>query len=267
MDAGQFAAVLCAPVHQGHFTLQGHGIGHQSPTRAQVLPAGVEHAVAGHAAADENRIRRFQPCQGLGRAAANQLQARHAEGLAVVFDQLLAAGVGFNCQGAAAGVGAHPFDADGAAARADVPKQFAGGGGKAREGHGSHIALGQLAVMLEGRIRQAGQARQARGIGVGEAVDGDQVQRGNRRVLPAFGVAIDAPFSAATEVFKHTQAARAKTAAAQHGGDSGRALAVVAQHQQAHTAGQMGIERGHRAGDYRQCQHILQRPAQACCRQ
>jgi hypothetical protein len=78
------------------------------------------------------------------------LQTGHAKGVAVVFDQALAACIGFNRQSAAARVGAHPFDADGAAACAHVPEQFAGHGREAGEGHGAHVALGQLAVMFEG---------------------------------------------------------------------------------------------------------------------
>ncbi|MNZ63332.1 hypothetical protein D3C78_814770 [compost metagenome] len=161
MNSRQLPAVLLAPGHQGHFTLQCDCVGNQPATGFEFGPAGIEHALAGDAAADENRIRPLQPGQCLRRAAANQLQAGNAEGIAVVFDQRLSARICLDGQCAATGVGAHPFDADRTAAGADIPQQFAGDRGQAREGDGAHIALGQLAVVPEGGVRQAGQSRQA----------------------------------------------------------------------------------------------------------
>ncbi|MNK88963.1 hypothetical protein D3C87_1089540 [compost metagenome] len=92
------------------------------------------------------------------RAAANQLQAGHAKGIAVVFDQLLPAFVGFDGQCPATRVSPHPFDANRTAAGADVPQQFAGDWCQACEGDCTHVALGQLAVMLESRVGQTGQS-------------------------------------------------------------------------------------------------------------
>jgi hypothetical protein len=168
-----------------------------------------------------------------------------------MFDQALAAGIGFNRQGAAARVGAHPLDADGAAARAHVPEQFAGQWRQAGQGHGAHVAFGQLAVVFERRIRQAGEARQARGIGVGQAVDGNQVQIGDRGVRPSVGHAIDTSLSRAAQVFKDAEAARPKAGFNQQRGNRGRALPIIAQHQQAHAAGQMCIQRRQGPGHHR----------------
>src|SRR3546814_9262052 len=89
-----------------------------------------------------------------------------------LFRSPLAAFVGLDGQGSATGVGAHPFDTDGAAARPHIPEQFSGHRGQAGEGNGAHVALGQLAVMLKRSVRQTGQARQPQRRGSGPAFDG-----------------------------------------------------------------------------------------------
>ncbi|MNH29045.1 hypothetical protein D3C79_892530 [compost metagenome] len=158
MNTRQLAAVLVAPGHQGQFTLQRDRVGNQSAAGFERCPASVQHAFAGDPAPDENRIRTFKPCQCLRRTAADQLQAGHAEGVTVVLDQLLAAVIGFDGKRPATGVGTHPFDTDRTGAGADVPQEFPRGRGEAGEGDGAHVAFGQLAVVLEGRVGQAGQA-------------------------------------------------------------------------------------------------------------
>ncbi len=91
----------------------------------------------------------------------------------------LALVVGFDGDRPATGVRAHPFDADGAAAGADVPEQLAGAGRQARQGHGADVALGQLAVVAIGFVGQARGQRQAHGAGAGAAFHRHQV--GDRR--------------------------------------------------------------------------------------
>ena len=74
-------------------------------------------------------------------------------------------------------VGAHPLDADRAGAGADVPEELARGGHQAGEGGGAEVALGELAVVLEGVVREA---RCPGGEAVSRNLEGDDVQR--RRV-------------------------------------------------------------------------------------
>ena len=72
--------------------------------------------------------------------------------------------------GAAGGVVAHPLDRDGAAAGADIPQELAGDGGEGGERGGADFPLGQLAVVVEGLVRQvrasggAGERRDRRRI-------------------------------------------------------------------------------------------------------
>lgn len=124
MDTGQLTTVLFAKMRQGQFALQGHCVGHQPAAGAQVCPAQVQHPFAGDAAADEDGIGLFQALQCRWRLAADQLQAGYTQRVTVVFDETLAAFVGLDGQGAAGRVGAHPFDANRAAARAHVPQQL-----------------------------------------------------------------------------------------------------------------------------------------------
>jgi hypothetical protein len=62
-------------------------------------------------------------------------------------------------------------------------------------------------------------------------------------------------------MLQHRQAAGAKALFAQQPGNDGRAAGIVAQHQQAYTAVQVGIERGDGACHHRQRDHVLQGPA------
>jgi hypothetical protein len=124
-----------------------------------------------------------------------------------------------------------------------------------------------MARTAKGRVRQAGEPRQARGVGFGQAFDGQQVEVGDCRVGPVIGGAVDAPLQGAAQVFQHADPARAETALAQQAGDGGRAVAVIAQHQQAYPAGQLGAECADRPRDHRERDHLLQRPAQARSRQ
>ena len=64
------------------------------------------------------------------------------------------AGIGFDGQGAATGVSAHPFDSDRAAAGAHVPQQLPRQRRQTGQGNGPYIAFGQLAVMAERAVGQ-----------------------------------------------------------------------------------------------------------------
>ncbi|MNO41566.1 hypothetical protein D3C76_317420 [compost metagenome] len=115
--------------------------------------------------------------------------------------------------------------------------------------------------MLECRVGQAGQAGQARSGGIGNAVDGDQVQVGDHRVEPVVGDAINAAFGFAAQMLEDGDTTRAETAFTQQPADFTRASAIVAQYQQANTASPVRVKRGDRAGDDRKRDHVLQGPA------
>ncbi|MNS05953.1 hypothetical protein D3C72_373680 [compost metagenome] len=242
--------------------MQRHCVGDQTATGFELFPAGFEHPYTGDAAADEDGVRAFQPRECLRCLATNQLQTGHAQCIAVVLDQLLATIIGFDGQGAAARMRTHPLDTDRTAAGADIPKQFAGGRGEAGEGDGAHVAFGQLAVMLEGRIRQSGETRKAQGLCVGQTFDGDDIEVGHGRGIPGIGGAVDAPFGVTAKMLKHAHATRTEAALAEQLRHRCRALAIVAQQQQAHAAEQLRIERRQRSGHQRQRHHLLQWPAE-----
>ena len=109
----------------------------------------------GDAATDEDGVGRRQIGERLGALpsrmsrpgtpSAAALRGGHARGarLALERDRRDAAG------------GAHPFDADRAAAGADIPRAAPRMRHELGERERAHLALGQLAVMLEGVVRQA----------------------------------------------------------------------------------------------------------------
>ncbi|MNF59901.1 hypothetical protein D3C81_802110 [compost metagenome] len=162
-------------------------------------------------------------------------------------------------------MGAHPFDADRATAGTDIPQQFAGDRGQTCEGDGAHIAFGQLTVVPEGGVRQSGQSGQARCIRFSDTFDGDQVQVGDQRGVPVAGNAVDTPLGFAAQVFQHGETAGAEASFAQQCSDGRGAAAVVAQYQQAHAAGQVGVECGERPGHHRKGDHVLQGPTHSRC--
>ncbi|MNE62208.1 hypothetical protein D3C80_1574770 [compost metagenome] len=104
--------------------------------------------------------------------------------------------------------------------------------------------------MLEGRVRQACQSRQARRVRFGDAVDGDQVQVGDDGIGPVVGDTVDASFGFTAQMFQHTQATRPESALAQQFGNQGRGFAVVAENQQANAAEELRIKRRDWAGDH-----------------
>ena len=157
----QRAAMARLPRDQFGLGLQRHRIDHQPSARRQRLPDRIEHAVAAGAAADEHHVRRRQILQRLGRAArvADRDAARRAHrALARALASRSARGsmpiarlVRMRQQ---------PFDADRAGAGADVPQQFAAARRQRRQRHRADLALGQLAVVAEQLIGQAGDARE-----------------------------------------------------------------------------------------------------------
>ncbi|MET3249123.1 hypothetical protein ABIE53_005933 [Burkholderia sp. OAS925] len=260
-NARQRAAMLFAPCGKRRLALQRHGVGDQPAAVAQTRPARVEYTRHRHAAADEHRIRRRQPVECFRRAARDELQTRHAQRVAIVFDKALPLRVRFNGNRAASRMRAHPFDADRAAARAHVPQQFAGRRGEARERDRAHIAFGQLAIVAKRVIGQAASERQTRRAIRRAAFERDQVQRGNVARGPLIRAAVDAPLRVAAEMFEHGHARRAEAARVQQRGERRGRAAVRAQHEHARAVTQMRIQRRQRPADQRHDGRILQRPA------
>ncbi len=158
---------------------------------------------------------------------------------------------------------ARPFDADGAAAGAHVPQQFAGAGGQARQGHGAHVALGQLTVVAIGVVRQARGEGQAGLTGLAQDLDGHQVERRRLCQRPGLGAAGDASLRRTAQMLQHLQLAGAKALVHQQGGQGGGAMTVVAQDQQARAGMQVAHHPGQGPRHHRQQRDLLQGPAQA----
>ncbi len=84
--------------------------------------------------------------------ALEDLEIGDAEGFGIVENIGEAIASGFDGEGGAARVGAHPFDRDGAAACADVPEVLAGEGGEGVEGESADFLFGELAVVVVDRV-------------------------------------------------------------------------------------------------------------------
>ena len=103
-------------------------------------------------------------------------------------------------------VGTQPLDRDRPVARADVPQQLAGPRPEVRERDGADLALGELPVVVVGVVGQARHLGADRRTGVGDAGDGDDVQRVAGRVRPVAGGPVapcarpDAPSWASTVI-------------------------------------------------------------------
>ncbi len=70
-----------------------------------------------------------------------------------------------------------PFDGDRARAQADIPQQLALARRQCRHGDSADLALGELAVMLEQRVVEAGRERQHRRVRGGRDLQRDGVER------------------------------------------------------------------------------------------
>ena len=153
-------------------------------------------------------------CRGL---ALDDGELRAAEAFGVGRDQGEAVAARLDGDGAAGGVVAHPLDRDGAAAGADIPQELAGNGGEGGERGGADLPLGQLAVVVESLVRQAGRAGEQGGAGIGDAFDRERVEVGDVGLVP-----VAAAFLRAAHAFQDRDPALAVAAAGQQAGDGGR---------------------------------------------
>lgn len=117
--------------------------------------------------------------------------------------------------------------------------------------------------MAIGFVGQARGQRQAHGAGAGAAFHRHQVEIGGARQRPVAGEAVETALERPAEVFQHAQATGAEATGVQQAGDGGRAVAVVAEDQQAPAVVDLCLQRRQRARHQRQAGDFLQGPAEA----
>ncbi len=195
------------------------------------------------------------------------MQTRHAERVAIVFDEALAFRMTFNGDRPARRVRAHPFDPDRATARTDIPQQFAWRRRKSRKRDGADIALGQLAVVAKRVVGQTRRKRQPRRAVSGTAFQRNQVQCRHRFARPRVGAATETAFPLAAEVLQHDHAGRAEAARSKQCSQCSGGGAIGAQDEEPRASVQMDVQRGKRPTHQRDHRHILQRPPEARRRQ
>src|SRR6478609_8027188 len=88
LQAGERATALRARLRDDHLTLERDRVRHQATAGVQGLPARVDQARRGHAAADEHGLGRFEGREGVGRLASYELEVRHPELPGVALDAL-----------------------------------------------------------------------------------------------------------------------------------------------------------------------------------
>src|SRR5512132_2921250 len=183
----------------------------------QEVPAAVEQAGAGDAAAQENRLGpRFEARQRIRRLAADDSDLRDTQRRGVAGDDGATAGVALDgngarlaaSAGAIAANGAQPLDRDRAGTGAHIPQYLARQRSQRGDGHGANLALGELAVVLEQLVRQAGYRRYEACGRSRPALDGERVEVGGARMRPVFGHAIEPPLPRPPQVLEHGEGAR-----------------------------------------------------------
>ena len=160
-------------------------------------------------------------------------------------------------------MGAHPFDADGAAAGTDIPEKLSRHRSERRQRDRPDLALGELAVVLEQLVGKPPGARHQRRAVVGHAFDCQRVQVRDRVVHPirVRGRRVQ-PLLRAAKVRKHRQPAPTVAASAQHPRHLTGGAGVGAQRQQPDT----GLDEGMQQRQWPPVQahglHPLRRPAE-----
>ena len=129
-------------------------------------------------------------------------EAGHAERGGVDGDHLQALALALEGDGLGIAGGAHPLDGDRAAAGADIPEQRAGIGRELGERRGADLALGQLAIVDEGVVGQAGDRWQQRRAGIGDAIDGEDVEIADVASVEVLGRRRGDAFVGAAEIFE-----------------------------------------------------------------
>ena len=173
------------PATSTRLGLQRDGVRDEPAARAQRGPAGVEHARGRDPAADEDGVRR-RAARPAPPGARPRTTCSDGTPSASAFAAIRAARAASALDGdrPARPVRAQPLDPDRPVARPDVPQQLAGPRREVGEGDGADLALGELPVVVVGVVGQARHLGADRRIGVGDARDGDDVERVAGRVRP-----------------------------------------------------------------------------------
>ena len=178
-DLHKLAAEARTPADAGGLRLERHRVDDEPSAGRERGERALDHAGRARAAADEDGVRPGQILKHMGRFARDHGKRWDAEAQRVAGDARRAVVAGFDRDRAVGGIGEHPFDRDRAGARADVPQEFAAPGRERRERDRADVALGDLAVVLERLVRQAGRARQDASVAVGDDLERDGVERGD----------------------------------------------------------------------------------------
>ena len=173
------------------------------PPVAERLVAVLDHARLASSAADEYGVGRRQLAEPRGRARFEHFERGNPERGRVLFDPRAALGILLHGDRAAGDVAQHPFDADRARARSDVPEQLPGARRQCGQADRPQVLLGQLPVVLERRVRQTGATRQDQRRSIGDRLEPDQVEVFDVAQIEVRGARAAQPLLRSAERFEH----------------------------------------------------------------
>ena len=210
-------------VEQRRLALERHGVDDETSAGPERRDGGVEDGGVACAAADEDRVGRVEAGEGCRRAAFDDGEAGNAEGGGVPGDARGALGVGLDGDGArASGSASIHSIADRAGAGADVPEQLAAARRERRQRDGADLALGELAVVLEQAVRQAGDERDDACARSGVDLERDGVEGVDAGEVEACGLRRADALARAAERLQHRQPRRAEARVGDETGEGGR---------------------------------------------
>ena len=126
-------------------------------------------------------------------------------------------------------MGQQPFDPDRARTRADIPQGLARAGGQSEQGQGTNGPLGDLAIVVEQIVGQAGYAGQ--GLSLASTFHRHDNRVGDVGKIQPIGTRGADPFTRPAQRFHHMQARRAKATGHQIGRQRHHRFAIAQQHQ------------------------------------
>ena len=159
-----------------------------------------------------------------------------------------------------------PLDGDAAGAGADVPEQLAVAGREGRQGDRADLGLGELAVMVEGVVGQAGDDRQRLPPGSATSSTAIRLRSAKRSLAQVGGRALDQPLVRAAQLLQHHGPAGGEAGIREAAADRGRGRAVGGQHQQPPAGLEVPAQRGDGAAVGGHRVHLLERPAETAAR-
>ena len=242
MNAGEFTTVFGVRRGEQGLCLHGHPV-HDDPAAA---------AQRVEASLDNPWTQLAPPPTKIASGVANSLRASgadaqttwergHTQRPCITPDSFSTNGVSFYRNGPAQGVSAHPLDAHRTRAGADVPQQLTRHRQQPGQSGGAQIPLGELAVMFEGFIGQAG-----RPPGDQRSV---QLQRDNiqsrRCSRESTGRGVFDRLAVAADAAQHHEAARPVSARDEQISKGRRRFLVGRQHQDSSPGGQFTQRRVH----------------------